>query len=482
LAKTYFNAPLTESEYILNSFNYFKFDKDNYLVTAEHGSWVLLSKKEFDLLRLHKLSENPELFSILKEKGFILSEDNIQQVIEGMREHYSFLFQGPSLHILTPTMRCNQRCIYCHSRAESSTSKGYDMDEKTAKKIVDFMFLTPAKSIVIEFQGGECLLNFPVVETVIDYAREKSKETGKKVQFSVVSNFTLLNDEILDSLKERKVMGLSTSLDGPKEVHDFNRKFLDGKGSYDSVEYWIKRIKDEFKYDFNLNALCTVSRKSLSMGKEIIDTYSDLGFTHVWLRGLNNIGFASETWKKIGYSPQEFVDFYKKTLDYIIQKNIDGKKMVELMTTIFLKKIMTKRGPMFVDIQSPCGAAIGQLLYNYKGDIYTCDEGKLFNELKIGNVFTSTYSEIFDNDTVKAMLDVSSKKNYLCDNCAFSPYCGICPIYTYAAQGTIVSKIAEDDKCKTYKEVIKTVFSKILFSEKDRDILFDWIGREKVFS
>jgi hypothetical protein len=31
-----------------------------------------------------------------------------------------------------------------------------------------------------------------------------------------------------------------------------------------------------------------------------------------------------------------------------------------------------------LELRSPCGAGIGQLLYNYDGKVYTCDEGRIW--------------------------------------------------------------------------------------------------------
>ncbi|RLG69705.1 MAG: His-Xaa-Ser system radical SAM maturase HxsB [Candidatus Iainarchaeum archaeon] len=482
MVKSYYDATFSEEDYILNNFNVHKFDDDNYLVTTEHGAWALLNKQEYDLLRLHKLSEDPNLLNELKEKGIIITEDNTADVVKAYRERYHFLFQGPSLHIIVPTLRCNQRCIYCHSRAEPESGKGYDMDRDTAKAVVDFIFKTPSPVIIIEFQGGDCLLNYEITEFIIDYAKEKAKQCKKNVGFSLVTNLTKMDESIIKSLKERHIMGLATSLDGPKEVHDKNRKYISGRGTYDDVVYWIKRIKEEWKFDFNLNALCTITRYSLDYGKEIVDEYMRWQFNGVWLRFLNNIGFAADSWNKIGYSASEYLDFYKRTLDYIVHKNNGEKPFSELMTVIFLRKILSKRDPMFTDIQSPCGAAIGQLLYNYNGDIHTCDEGKLFEEFKLGNVFSSKYEDIYKNENLIAMMDISSKKNYLCDNCPWNPYCGICPIYTYAAQGTIVSKLALNDRCKIMKGLVCHIFEKLLFSKQHRETFFNWLKHDKVFS
>ncbi|RLJ09544.1 MAG: His-Xaa-Ser system radical SAM maturase HxsB [Candidatus Aenigmatarchaeota archaeon] len=482
MPQTLYDSAFLDKNYVTNYYNVYKFDEDHYLITTDHAAWVVLSKEEYDLLRLERVEEDPNLYRSLKEVGIILTNDNIKDVIKLYAERNHFLFRGPSLHIVVPTLRCNQKCIYCHSSVEPSNAKGYDMDEETAKAIVDFIFKSPTKTLCIEFQGGDCLLNFSIVEFIIDYAKDVAKKKKKKVVFNLVTNLTLMNEDIVKSLSKRKIMGISTSLDGPKHIHDKTRKYLNGRGSYDDVVYWIKRIKDEWKYHFNLNALCTVTKYSLPYVKEMVDEYISLGFNRIFLRPLNNIGFAKKTWNKIGYTPEEYLVFWKEGIEYIIKQNVEGKEIHEFMSVIFLKKILQKYDPLFVDIQSPCGAGIGQLLYTYNGDIHTCDEGKIFPEFKLGNVKTSRYTDIFKNKTLISMIDISSRQNYLCDNCPWNPYCGICPIYTYAAQGSVVSKLSMDDKCKIYKEIIRTLFQKLIFSRDDRKILLEWVKKDTILT
>lgn len=468
--------------FIVNNYNSYKFDDSHILVTTEHGAWVVLSGEEFKLLRLGRVQEDPSLFKALEEKGIILTEDSVQQVVLEYHEKKKFLFSNPSLHIITPTMRCNQRCIYCHSAVKNTKAKGFDLDWDTGKAIVDFIMKFPIKSFTIEFQGGDCLLNYDTTEKIIDYAKEKAEKDNKKVFFSLVTNLTLLDDQILESLAKRKIIGLATSFDGPKEVHDKNRPFSNGSGSYDKVVYWIDKIKTEWKYNFNLNALCTVTRHSFGHEKEIVDEYLAHGFDSIWLRNLNNVGFAKTAWGAVGYTADEYLSFWRKSMDYIFEKNREGKRIVELFSVIFAKKIIAKRDPMMVDIMSPCGAAIGQLLYNYRGDIFTCDDGKVLSEFKLGNVKESEIKDIFLHPTTISMIDISSKKNFLCDHCPWEPYCGYCPIYAYSSEGTIVSKLAMNERCKIYRALIKEIFKKFIFSPSDRRVLFDWIRAEKVFS
>ena len=89
--------------FINNKFNHFQFDEDHILVTTDHGAWAVLSNEEYKLLRLGKANEDPNLFNTLKEKGIILTEDNITKVIQDFRERYlntSLFFSSEILQIL----------------------------------------------------------------------------------------------------------------------------------------------------------------------------------------------------------------------------------------------------------------------------------------------------------------------------------------------------------------------------------------------
>lgn len=468
--------PKQEKEYLSNHYRSYRFDKDHTLVTTDHGAWSVLDSKESALLRSERVSEDPKLFSRMKEKGIIVTKDNIDKVVDDYRERYWFLFQGPSLHIMVPTFRCNMKCVYCHSFSKPVDAKGVDMNRDTAKATVDFMFQTTAKDFTIEFQGGDCSLNLDIVEFVIDYARELAKKQNRDVKFSIVTNLTNMDEDFMKFLKNRIPIGLCTSLDGPKEIHDRNRRYLGGNGSYDDVVYWIKRIRDEMKgHDFRFHALTTVTKYSLEHPKEIIDEFRRLGFKSVWLRFMNNLGFAQQTWKKIGYTPEEYLDFWKKALDYVMKINRKGEMFREGWASLVSSVIMSKRSSNMVDFRSPCGAGIGQLLYDHKGDIYTCDEAKILDIFKLGNVKKNRLGEVIDSPTTTTMIDISSKLCSICDACPWFSYCAICPVNVYTSQGSIVPKLPEDMRCNVYMEMIKTIFEKVIFSEKDRKILENWL-------
>lgn len=148
-------------------------------MTIDNGAWALLSEEEHELLKTHRVSENPDLFKKLESLGIIITQSNQAKVVGDYQARFSHICNGTSLHIAAITSRCNQRCLYCYVNPKPISSKGFDMDKDTAKRVVEFMFQSPSKAITIEFQGGEPLLNFPIIQYIIDYSKKLNKNTRR---------------------------------------------------------------------------------------------------------------------------------------------------------------------------------------------------------------------------------------------------------------------------------------------------------------
>jgi His-Xaa-Ser system radical SAM maturase HxsB len=451
---------------ILNHFKIRKF-KDNILLVTEQGNWVVLTKKEYDDFICGDVNSNKKLDDL----GLLIDKTNFEKIVAKQKSLYSQLFCGTSLHIVVPTLRCNLKCDYCHSRAKSESVSGYDMDEETARKTVDFIFQTPSKQVKIEFQGGEPLLNFDIVKYVIGYAEELNKDKKKDLKFALVTNLIKMDDDKLKYLIEHNV-GLCTSLDGPKNVHDILRKRYSGAGSYDSVVSWIKTIHEQYKYP--LAALMVTTKWSLDYPREIIDEYLKLGFDRIQIKFLSNLGNAQKVWGDISYSAEEYLTFWRAAIDYMVELNVEGGVIHESITTYILKKILTDEPNVFVDLQSPCGAVINQLAYDCKGDIYTCDEGRQYELFKLGNVGQGKFNQVCTSDEASAIIAASVNDCFLCDACVYKPYCGLCPVCCYAESGTLVPKLAMNDRCKILKGMFDYIFEKLIFSEDHKRVFNEW--------
>lgn len=475
-----------ESNYNKNKVNFFRHRKlkDKNIITNNFGNYALLSDGDYKQYLSGTLPVSSAEFKELQKKGFIRDCLDFNELIQRYRSKNSFIKFGPSLHVVVVTLRCNHKCLYCHASAGPEENKELDMTMDLAKEVVDTIFKTTSPSLTIEFQGGEPLLNWPVVKFIIEYSREKEKIDKKNLQIAMVSNFSLMDDEKLKYFLKHRV-SLCTSFDGPEDVHNKNRFFLEGN-SYKNVVKWLKKSSQLYGKKLNVYrpaALTTITKYTLPHHKKLVDEYVGLGLHSIYLRPLNPFGFARKTWQQIGYNQEEFIDFYKKSMDYIIDLNLNKKKKIkESLATTFLTKILTDKDPNHMDYRSPCGAGIGQVAYNYDGDIYTCDEGRMFGRVgddsfKMGNIRANDYKELMESDVVKSMCMASCLDTIpSCNECAYKSYCGVCPVYNYSEQGSIFGQMPTNGRCKTNKAIFDYLFEKIQ-DKKIEKIFQTWVAR-----
>lgn len=464
-------------------FRFKKFDSETYLITNDIGKFSFLSKKDFGAL-ISNAEVSSEKEQELLEKGFLKDEQYELKMKYDYAQKNQFLAFWPSLHIIVTTLRCNHKCEYCHAAVAPMTAREMDMTIETAKKVVDTIFYTSSIHLTIEFQWGESLVNWDVVKFIVEYARPKAIALGKKLRFALVTNLSLMDEEKMLYLIENDV-SISTSLDGDEETHNFNRTFKDGN-SYEKVTYWIKRISQEYKKRQSNNtvwALLTVTKKTLPKYKEVIDTYVWLGLKSIFLRPLNPYGFAAKELDVLWYSPEEFFDFYKKSLQYIFELNEKGANISESLTSIYLGKIFSPVDPNYLDERSPCWACIGQVAYNYDGKVYSCDEGRMFARMWDFNFLMTdlketgreTYEAMINSDTTKVMVQASTLDGLPGYNeSVYKPYIWVCPIHSYKTSGNLIPTYAKDHKRILDYAILDYIFEH-LRNEKYEKIMRSWI-------
>ncbi|MCK5108042.1 MAG: radical SAM protein, partial [Nanoarchaeota archaeon] len=231
--------------------------RDQFIVSNDPGDWVALDENDYLNFKENKINE--KLLKLLITHNILITKKSLSNVVQSQRKRLSFLYSGAGLHIITPTLRCNQKCVYCHSAAEKECQKDFDMDKKTVDRVLNFIFQTPSKNITIEFQGGEPLLNFEIVKYTVKKAKEINIKSQKEIKFALVSNLTCINDEIIDWIKKENI-SVTTSLDGPKIVHDQNRILENGLPTYDTV---VKNIRKLQNAGIKVGALMVTTKQSL---------------------------------------------------------------------------------------------------------------------------------------------------------------------------------------------------------------------------
>ncbi len=429
----------------------------------------------------HRLSTSSREFADLASRHFVthqITPQLIRLLAERYRLKKSFLAGFTKLHIFVVTLRCDHSCPYCQVSRRSLDAAACDMSLETADRSIDLMFQSPADPLTMEFQGGEPLANWDLVSYMIRRAASIAGSQGRKINFVVATNLSLISAPMLQFCKDYDV-SISTSLDGPEFIHNANRP-LPGGNSYQAATRGIGRAKMVLGPS-KLSALMTTTRLSLRHPEEIVDEYLRQGFRSIFFRPMRSYGFASKTSHSIGYNAEEFIKFYKRGLEHVLSLNRQGIDFQEVYAKIILARILTPFSTGYVDLQSPSSLAIGVVVYNYDGDVYASDESRMLAEMgnrrfRLGNAHADSYKAIFLTDALTSTLHASCTETLPgCADCVFQAYCGADPVYHHTVQGDLVGHRPTSDFHKINFSIIRLIFQYLLDGDPEiRRILVAW--------
>jgi uncharacterized protein len=271
--------------------------------------------------------------------------------------------------VMNLTNQCNLSCQYCYEfgadKVATPEGKPKFMDLETARTSVDFLLAQSGDrpSVHITFFGGETLMNFPLLQGVVAYANQRAGEQGRHVDFSLTTNATLLTPAIVEYLSENRI-GVTVSMDGPKEMHDHLRVFANGRGSYDIIEPKVRALIQ------NHRTRPITARVTLTSGvSDVIRIFRhlkhDLGF--------HEVGFAPVT-----TSPNQLYAIGQKGMDGVLEQfhTLAGEYLDYALRgeTHGFSNVSDTLAELCqgVNKSHPCGAGLGLLGVGPSGDIAPC--------------------------------------------------------------------------------------------------------------
>lgn len=293
-----------------------------------------------------------------------------------------------------------------------------------AKKQID-QFLNNdhvPEMVIVDFIGGEPLLEIDLIDKICDYFKIKSFQLDKpcwwNYRFNIGTNGTMyLVDRVQKFLKKNQgKVSLGITLDGTKEKHDLMRVYEDGSGSYDVI---IKGIPEYLKNHVP-GTKVTFSSADLPLLYSSIVHLIDLGFTHISA----NVVFEN-VWKE--GDDLIFEEQLKMLADYIIENNFYDK----IYCTLFLDSI---GGYLLEDDLSVTSCGSGKMrAFGPDGYTYPCMRFKDYSldknlEIRIGNMVQGIYKE-----RLRPFL-VATKNDQLddeCKNCPAARGCDFCQGFNY---------------------------------------------------
>jgi uncharacterized protein len=352
-----------------------------------------------------------ELIAEMVHANVILGRDSVAEPPTSLPD----VFPIQTL-VMNLTNQCNLSCQYCYEfgadKVATPEGKPKFMDLETAKASVDFLLgqSQGRRSIHITFFGGETLMNFPLLKQVVAYASERAAADGRHIDFSLTTNATLLTPAIIEFLSENRI-GVTVSMDGPKEMHDHLRVFSNGRGSYDIIEPRVRALIQ------NHRTRPITARVTLTAGvSDVIRIFRHLKHD----MGFHEVGFAPVT-----SSPNQLYTIGNQGMDHVLEQ-------FHALADEYLEFALRGEAHGFSNVSDtlaelcqgvnkshPCGAGLGLLGVGPSGDIAPCHRFVDSDQHALGNISTGIDKAKQSEFLQRGHID----SKYDCHTCWARPLC-----------------------------------------------------------
>jgi uncharacterized protein len=265
---------------------------------------------------------------------------------------------------LAIAQKCNLGCTYCYAQQGEFGGAAKNMELAEALRAVDLLVANaePGARLNLAFLGGEPLVNRKVLRAATGHALELARGRDAKITFSITTNGTLLTEDD-GRFFEAHGFAVTVSLDGPREVHDAQRPFKGGAGSYDAV---MKRVAPLLKMQRNMqvSARVTVTPLNLSL-RRTLDSFIAAGF--------HSVGFSPML-----SSPAAAGEMQSGDLELMLGEMIDCGREYERASRGGRRYPFANMVNAMREIHRgthrpyPCGAGAGYLGVSAEGDLAAC--------------------------------------------------------------------------------------------------------------
>ncbi len=345
------------------------------------------------------------------------------------------------------TQDCNLRCTYCYQHNKNRDKK---FTKETAVKFIDMLFKLDAENngyinsknsyaIVLEFIGGEPLLEIDLIDFTVEYFKYKCimlrHRWGVHHMINITTNGVLYeNEDVQTFLKKNEGrVSISITIDGNKELHDSCRLFPDGTGSYDIVEKAFKSYLETSH----------IKSTKLTLSPDNIMYLSD-ACIHLFNIGLCTI-FSNCIFEK-GWNVEHARVLYEQMkilADYIINNNLYENYSCSLFDAS-IGHVLDEN-----DNQNWCGGTGKMLAVDSDGIIYPCLRYLPFSlkegckPVTIGLIENGIGYSSEDIETI-SMLNKVTRRSQSTDECFYCPIasgCAWCSAYNYEETGSVDKRV-----------------------------------------
>lgn len=399
---------------------------NRYVIDVNSGVIHVVDEMVFDMLDEDKLSSKEEVIGKLSDKyntsDLEEAYNELQELInEGLlytEDLYEAIAQNDNSKsfikalCLNVAHDCNLKCKYCF--ADEGEYKGCRklITPEVGKKAIDFVIENsgPRKNIEIDLFGGEPLMAFETIKEIVAYAREVQVKHNKNIRFTMTTNATLLNDEIMEYI-DKEMGNIVLSIDGRKEVNDKVRVRYDGSGSYEKILPKIYEMVERRDKNKQYYVRGTFTRANTDFFEDV-KHLAELGFKEVSVEPVvlpeeHELSLRKEDLPVI-------FEQYDKLYEDLVKRHEEGRDF-----KFYHFNIDLQGGPCVYKRISGCGAGHEYVAVTPDGDIYPCHQFVGNDEFKMGDVFNGLIDTEISNKFKKAHI----YNKPMCRNCWARFYC-----------------------------------------------------------
>ncbi len=325
-----------------------------------------------------------------------------------------------SIHILIKpaSSECNMRCKYCFymdvSSRRKNTSFGIMSGETVSALVRQTLAYAGGGPVAYAFQGGEPLIAGESFFHSFSETVDAYNTLCSPISYSLQTNGTLLTDSLCTYLKKRSYL-VGVSLDGPRKLHDANRVFANGEGSFDRVARGIERLK---KHGVPFNILTVLTNRTAEYMQRLQTFFEHSGFD-----GLQFITclepFGAEPFSSgFAMGAEDYFSVNKALFDWYWERNRTGRPL-------FIRhfdNMMRILDGFDHEMCGTLGYCAGQMVVEGNGNCYPCDFYCDDAHL-LGNIRTNSLEEMRVSPAMKRFIGSSLPVDGQCGGCPIASLC-----------------------------------------------------------
>ncbi|MGX7025993.1 radical SAM/SPASM domain-containing protein [Vagococcus hydrophili] len=423
-----------------NSLNSFEINDKTKRIIKELSK----NKSENKILQDNEVTKG----EILEINNLITEQNSIELPVEDRKEGHSNYLKRLSINI---SNSCNMKCKYCYAQFGYYGSEKSLMNIDIIKETLDNFYSSFDEIAIIQVFGGEPFLHYEGFKYICEYIESKYEkgEIKYKTLITTVTNGTVLSAKIIELIKKHNII-ITISLDGPKEIHDCNRSFLNDTGTFERIIKNIKKLKVETGQPQQIEATYNQEhvKHNISIIKliEYIKTqFEDVSIHIAPVSGNKNECFTLENRDSFVDSVDDIFNYNKK------KKNKANYLILDSMLQLFQNP---EKKTNF------CDAGISLFSVSYTGYVYPCYMFIDEPGFALCNVQDSNFSRSFLLNKAKKYQEHNRQEGKSsCKSCPIVNVCDGCLGMNYFNTGHIYTPVTED--CSMKRKMVKSIIFNI---------------------